>query len=93
MLADLSAREWAEWLAYYALEPWGFPAADQRLGLLASTVAAPHMPRGKKVDPSDFMLGPRLRGAAEQPSPRGEAQALVMRLRAAGVVVRERRED
>lgn len=35
----IDAHEFAEWLAYYALEPWGEERADLRAGIIASTVA------------------------------------------------------
>lgn len=41
------------------MEPWGFPAEDMRLGVLASTMARA---MGAEVAPKDFMLGPALDG-------------------------------
>lgn len=38
---------------YYALEPWGFPAEDTRMGMLTASVLRA---AGAKVKASDFML-------------------------------------
>ena len=45
------------------MEPWGFPAEDMRLGVLASTMARA---MGANVVPRDFMLGPALDGEDEE---------------------------
>ena len=52
----LNSREFAEWLAYYNLEPWGEERADLRAGIIAATVAnaAPGR-RGRTFQPKDFM--------------------------------------
>ncbi len=36
---QIDAAEFAAWMAYARLEPWGQPAEDFRLGVLAATVA------------------------------------------------------
>lgn len=41
-LAHISARELAEWEAYYAIEPFGEERADLRAGIIAATVANAH---------------------------------------------------
>lgn len=46
LLARISSRELAEWMAYYEIEPFGEERADVRAALVASTVANVH--RGKK---------------------------------------------
>lgn len=56
----MSPQQWAEWVEFYGLEPWGFDISDSALGTLASTVAA--SAGAKDVKPEDFMLGPRLPG-------------------------------
>lgn len=35
----MTARQWAEWLAYHAIEPWGELRADFRSGQIAAAVA------------------------------------------------------
>lgn len=57
MLRSMSARQLAEWQAFYRLEPWGYEA-ERALpaGLVAATVANCH--RGKDSEPFtplDFM--------------------------------------
>lgn len=42
-----------EWQDFYELEPWGFPEADLRGAVLASTVARA---AGADVTPKDFSL-------------------------------------
>lgn len=37
-MAATPAPLWAEWQAYYELEPWGDERADLRSGLIAATV-------------------------------------------------------
>lgn len=53
----MTARELAEWKAYYELEPFGDLRADYRTGLLASMLA--NLVRGKNdkpLTPKDFIL-------------------------------------
>jgi len=54
----LDSREFAEWMAYYSLEPWGEERADLRAGIIASTIANRHRdPKREKeaYKPQDFM--------------------------------------
>lgn len=53
----IDAREFAEWVAYWALEPWGEKRADLRAGIVSSTVANALCTRsgGGSWQPSDFM--------------------------------------
>ena len=56
MLDRLSSAEFAEWMAYDTIKPFGPPAAASEAGLVASTFF--NMSRGKDVDPpgpADFM--------------------------------------
>lgn len=56
MLARMSARQFAEWEAYYAQEPWGELRADLRAGIVASTLANVHRrARTPAFSPQDFM--------------------------------------
>ena len=45
MLAGISSRTLAEWMAFYRLEPFGPPREDQRAGTIAATIF--NMQRGK----------------------------------------------
>jgi len=45
LLARISSRELAEWMAYAELEPFGEERADLRAGIVASTIA--NVNRGK----------------------------------------------
>lgn len=49
MLAEMSSRHVAEWMAYYRLEPWGEERADRRSAIIATTIANIH--RGKNRAP------------------------------------------
>jgi len=52
----LTARQVAEWAAYYRIEPWGEERGDYRAAIISSTVY--NMQRGKKskpLTPKDFM--------------------------------------
>jgi hypothetical protein len=54
----MSSREFAEWMAYYELEPFGEERADLRSAIVASTVANAHRDpkrRRKPFRPLDFM--------------------------------------
>jgi len=61
LMNTMSAREFASWQAYWAIEPWGEHRADLRMGILASTYANCHAGRrGKAFEPADFI--PRFDG-------------------------------
>jgi hypothetical protein len=62
----MSSREFAEWLAYFELEPFGEERADLRSGIVASTIANVNRDpkrRRRAFRPEDFMprFGPRER--------------------------------
>lgn len=53
---EIDAAEFAEWRAYYELEPWGQERADLRAGIVASVIANTAPGRhGKAFMPVDFM--------------------------------------
>ena len=54
---SMSARELSEWMAYYAIEPFGEQRDDYRAGLIAATVAncAGAGKKGKALQPTDFI--------------------------------------
>ena len=67
----LSARELAEWMAYYGIEPFGEERADLRAGIVASTTANCHL--GSNATPlkaTDFMP------FYEQPAPPSDYQRM-----------------
>ena len=50
------AREFAEWMAFYRLEPWGEQRGDLRIGILAAVVANMFRKKGRRaLQPVDFM--------------------------------------
>jgi len=53
--ARIDSAEFAEWCAFYLIEPWGGSADDGRIGMLCSMVAGV---AGVRLDPSDIF--PRL---------------------------------
>ena len=50
-----NSREFAEWRAFFELEPWGEERADLRAGIIASTIANVNRSKGKAFSPGDFM--------------------------------------
>ena len=78
LLAQLSSRQLAEWMAYFRLEPFGERRADLRAGIIASTVANAHRAReSRPYRPQDFMPD------FEQGTDEDEAAALLARAQAA----------
>lgn len=76
---EIDAAEFAEWLAYYRLEPWGEERGDLRAGIVASTVA--NAWRGKDVlpfNPGDFMpeFGPPDAGPLDEEAAIAQQEAL-----------------
>jgi hypothetical protein len=56
MLAEMTSLQFAEWMAYSRLEPWGEEREDLRAGIVASTIANVNLRKGKKpFKPQDFM--------------------------------------
>jgi len=58
LLARISSRELAEWMAYAQLEPFGEERADLRAGIVAATVANTARDPRKRARPfaaRDFM--------------------------------------
>jgi len=56
MLAHMTSRQYAEWIAYYTQDPFGEQRADLRCGILAATVN--NRWRGKyeaATSPRDYM--------------------------------------
>jgi hypothetical protein len=59
--ASITSEQFAAWMAYYEVEPWGEDRADLRMGILASATVAPHCRRGQAPKPASFLpkFGPR----------------------------------
>ena len=56
MLAEMSSAQFAEWMAYSRLEPWGEQRADLRAGIVASTMANVNRGKSRKpYKPHEFM--------------------------------------
>lgn len=53
--AEISAAEFAEWQAFYAIEPFGEERADLRAAIIAATVANSMRVKGRVLTPADFM--------------------------------------
>lgn len=52
----ISSAEFAEWMAYYHLEPFGFHANFLQAGIIASTIANANRKKGAKpFKPNDFI--------------------------------------
>ncbi|MFM2465147.1 hypothetical protein P0D87_16005 [Paraburkholderia sp. RL17-368-BIF-A] len=55
-MRDISSVEFAHWMAYYNIEPFGDPIADVRMGMVASTMANIHRdPKRPAFEPADFI--------------------------------------
>ena len=56
MLSEITSGQFAEWMAYSRLEPWGEDRDDLRMGIVASVIANSNRGKGKKpYKPQDFM--------------------------------------
>ena len=64
----MGASLFAEWRAFYALDPFGEERADLRMGVLASVLSNLFRgKRGRRKAPADFMLGKYFEEALEGP--------------------------
>jgi len=53
LLATATSADITDAMAYYMVEPWGYPAESHRFGVIASTVA--NVNRNKRLlSPEDF---------------------------------------
>ena len=56
MLSEITSKQFAEWMAYSKLEPWGEERDDLRMGIMASTIANVNRGKNQKpFKPTDFM--------------------------------------
>jgi len=51
----LSFAELMELESVYSIDPWGEHRADLRAGIIAAATVSPHLKRGAKASPVDFM--------------------------------------
>lgn len=74
----MSARTFAEWQAYCAVEPFGPPAEFWRAGVIAATLANVHRKKGQQpFKPEDFMP----KGMLPEESAKGSAEHTAQVLR------------
>ena len=77
MLAEITSRQFAEWMAYAKLEPFGEERADLRAGIVASTIANVNRGKNQKpYKPTDFMASFELE-TEEQAAERLIAKAML----------------
>lgn len=50
----MDSREFAEWIAYYGINPWGEERADARAGAVCATTANAWRGKGPALTPADF---------------------------------------
>lgn len=89
----MSSREFAEWMAFYDLEPFGEEQADLRAGIVASTVANVHRDRKKRskaYKPEDFM--PKFKRAGKRERTPWQDQLKVIEMWNAAMGGRDLRE-
>lgn len=58
MLREMTDEEWQGWLWYMGQEPFGAPVEDVQHGMLCAAVLAPHMKKGERADPRNYMVRP-----------------------------------
>jgi len=93
----MSSREFAEWWAYYQLDPFGPERADLRnaalMALIAEMFRDPKK-RGKPFEPEDFMPSFDTFQEGEEPSWKGRGpEELYQKLRAWAVAAGGRRAE
>lgn len=87
--------EFAEWMAYYGLEPFGDERADLRSGIVAATIANVNRDPKKTrsaFEPGDFM--PKFKEEEKEAKPWEDQLQMVEMLNAAfgGLDLREKKE-
>jgi len=77
----MSAREFAEWQAFYRLMPFGPDLDDSRFGTIAASLVNPYRGKGERAArPEDFMVSRRIGGEEQTP----EQIAALLRVGLAG---------
>ncbi len=52
---EISWREFAEWIAYDRLNPFGLERGDMQAGIVASAAVTPYLKPGAKISAADYM--------------------------------------
>jgi hypothetical protein len=93
MLAEMTSREFGEWMAFYSLEPFGPMREDLRAGTIAATMVNLRQKRNSNaIVPADFF--PELATREETPEAKQEtggisaAAAIAATLAMGGRVIR-----
>jgi hypothetical protein len=56
-MSNMSAHEFAEWIAFSQIEPWGMARADWQAALICKIMADINTPKGKQpMKLTDFLL-------------------------------------
>lgn len=78
MLERMSAVQFCEWQACYAIDPWGPERADLRSGIECSVMDACHRTKGRVKPPKDYMVN------FDSPQERQQQKEQEMRAKVAG---------
>jgi len=68
----MTSREFAEWMAYASVEPFGPQQEEYRAGVLAACMVNPHRKRSKPIEPHEFFPSLAPPEVKRQPSERIE---------------------
>lgn len=65
--AEIDSAEYAEWMAFHAIEPFTHERAENMLCVIASILANVHSDKGRDFKPIDFKpeYGPKVRETSE----------------------------
>jgi len=57
MLREMTEAQFAEWVAYYQIEPWGTLVTDQQMAVWKAMYSNAHRPKGKRArKPEEYLL-------------------------------------
>lgn len=66
--ASITGEEFANWCAFYSLEPWGYWADTWRMAVIATTTANYSGNIRKPVEIADFIPGAKRRDRQQTPA-------------------------
>lgn len=76
---EIDSVEFAHWMAYYNIEPFGTPIENLRMGIVASTMANIHRdPKRPAFAPADFIPGERKAEPVQFDDPKDEARFVAL---------------
>lgn len=81
-MREIDSQEYTDWMAYFAIEPFGERVADMRMGMLAATMANIH--RNPKTTPAPYEPAAFIPWAFEAPKsiefpdPKDQAQFVAL---------------